>query len=181
MLSTQSAALKRTLNMCSLDPGSCSLVTQARKMDTSVKSVLRTHINHSIHMETHTSMHKRIHTHTHTHTHTRANLLPSHNSHLSLPRISCSSHIMSKWTCIIALAWFVVFVGGYQQPPWCLRQSWSLLQAPQIYIAALANVLLLWGPFVQTKRYVFQREKICNLSNYAITEDHMFLRYRKNE
>lgn len=72
-----------------------------------------------------------------------------HKSHLPLPRISCSSHIMLKWTCIIALAWFVVFVGGYQQPPWCLGQRWSLLQEPQIYIAALTNMLFLWGPIVK--------------------------------
>lgn len=102
-------------------------------------------------------------THAHAHTHTLAcNLsqaqaythIPKpptptrHKSHLPLPRISCSSHIMLKWTCIIALAWFVVFVGGYQQPPWCLGQRWSLLQEPQIYIAALANMLFLWGPIV---------------------------------
>lgn len=114
MLSTQSTGLKRTLNMCSLDPGSCSVVTQVCNVDT--------HINPHTHvcirqrkMQTHT----RSSTHSfYIHNHIHTNLPPpQHNSHLSLPRISCSPHIMLKWTRIIALAWFVVFVGGYQQPP----------------------------------------------------------------
>lgn len=39
MLSTQSAGLRTTLNMCALDPGSCSVVTQASNMDTCIWSV----------------------------------------------------------------------------------------------------------------------------------------------
>ena len=50
ILSTQSTGLKSTLNTCSLDPGSCSVVTRACNMDTCFQSD----------------------THTHTHTHTRA-------------------------------------------------------------------------------------------------------------
>lgn len=96
------------------------------------------------HMHTYTCRHNRIYAH-------KPPTPTQHDSHPSLPRISCSSHIMLKWTCIITLAWFVVFVGGYQQLPWCLRQRRSLLQAPQIYITGLANMLLLWGPIVKMK------------------------------
>lgn len=55
ILSTQSSALKRTLNMCSLDPGSCSLVTQACNMDTRIQSHPHTHILSPTHKHTHTS------------------------------------------------------------------------------------------------------------------------------
>lgn len=167
MLSTQSSGLKRTLNMCSLDPGSCSLVTQACNMDTRIQS--------AVHTQTHILSPPHKYTHTHIH---KPPTPAGHNSHPSLPRISCSPHIMLKWTCIIALAWLVVFVGSYQQPPWSLWQRWSLLQAPQIYIRALTNMLFLWGPIVKMECSGFRGGNKCNLSNYIITAGHMFLRYR---
>lgn len=45
MLSPQSTALQRTLNMCSLDPGSCSPVTQACSVDS--LSPTHTHTQHT--------------------------------------------------------------------------------------------------------------------------------------
>lgn len=95
-------------------------------------------------------------THANTHTHTRTNLPPPRRkSHSSLPRISCSLYIMLKWTHIIALAWFLVFVGCYQQPAWWFWQRWSLLQAPQIYIKARSNLLFSWGSIVRPSSVVW--------------------------
>lgn len=140
-LSTQSTGHKRALNMCSLDPGSCSLVTPADNMDTGIQSVWHMYSMLYTHRRIHTSTQSFLSTLLHNcvevpclacvHTFT---ILPPprHNHHPSLPRISCSLHIMLKWTCIIALARFLVFVGDHQQPPWCLQRRWSLLQEPQI-------------------------------------------------
>lgn len=131
---------KKTLNMCSLDPSSCSSVTQAC-------GVKRTHTLTCVHACVHAHIPPHFGTHSsHPHTTQESPLAPTHL--MFPPRyVKTDVHNCAGVVCCFC-------AGGHQRPPRCLGRRWSQLQTPQIFTPRRFK-----GLIVETDSDAFRKTK----------------------